>query len=113
MAQVGGYVDGRRQSGPKASCPQVSPVDLSPGLVPVTVISSCREWRGGEDTPTHKMTATLERGPGRDDVSKGHLGSAWLEGSPELELMLLLLFRVWAELLITAAQQAMSHHEAP
>ena len=58
------------------------------------------------------MTATLERGPGGDDVRKGHLGSAWLEGSPELELMLLLLFRVWAELLITAAQQAMSHQEA-
>lgn len=49
------------------------------------------------------MTATLERGPGGDDVRKGHLGSAWLEGSPELERMLLLLLRVWAELLITAA----------
>lgn len=59
------------------------------------------------------MAATLERGPGGEDVcAKGHLGSAWLEGSPELELMLLLLFRVWAELLITAAQQAMSPHEA-
>ena len=82
MAQVGSYVDRRRQSWPKASCPQVPPMDLSPGLLPVTVISSCREWRGGEDTPTQQNDSHTGKGPWRRRRAQRAFGKRLAGGKP-------------------------------